>query len=143
MTTATDTGTTQIEIDWRARECIAQMERHVSMLLANYGPNHEWYRCAAETYGQCIGRIMAFPMGPVTRVFADGAPLSLYIITGDVHMGLIFRAVRRHCTREGCKAYANDDGHVWTYNRDDPRCEDHEWNYPLEAPTPGTWSTHT
>ncbi|WP_281273910.1 hypothetical protein [Actinomadura pelletieri] len=39
----------------------------------------------------------------------------------------------------------NDDGHAWTYLRDDPVCPDgdHTPSYPLDAPHPGIWQFHS
>lgn len=131
-----------IEVHKSASTRFAEMEAHLSALVAHYGPDHPGVHKALYSYARSVGRIMAFPMGD-TQVFSDSARLSLYVITGGIHMGVIFHADRRGCVNEGCRAFADDDGHVWFYNPEHPSCDDHAWSYPLDAPALGTWSTHT
>jgi hypothetical protein len=137
-------GTLHFEIHAAAREEIAAMDAHVSMLLGHFGPDHRFYRDAEMSLRQQLARLLAFPFGGHTQVFRDDR-LSLLVVSGGITGGLIFHGVHRSCIREGCRVYATDAGATYTYTGDAPRCEDgkHEWLYPLDWPTPGTWSFHT
>jgi hypothetical protein len=72
--------------------------------------------------------------------------LSLICTAGNrLVFGLIFHGRRRICTNTACEAYINDDGRVWScnYERFPPLDHEHTPSYPLDAPTPGTWSFHS
>lgn len=122
-----------------ARRTWQEMVFHTQKLANYFGPRSKEYVDAVAS----LAHISASLIGWGTlRVSKDG-DLSLFCNTGGFVFGLIWHGIQRRCTVEGCHAYANDDGHVWTYNRDHHRCDNHKWAFPLDAPRPGTWSFHS
>ena len=51
------------------------------------------------------------------------------------------------CLNHECKAVIDNDGRVWYYMpawaAESPCHDMHDLSYPLDAPTPGTWSFHS
>jgi hypothetical protein len=139
--TETKAAVSVLTVHDMARDEINRMSLHVEKMYAYYGASHEWSRRADGSLRRALATL--FGWGDL-NVYRDG-DLSLLCQSGSLTFGLIFHPVRRHCVREGCDMYANDDYTTWSYRRVDERtdCGDHEWLYPVDAPTPGDWSYHS
>lgn len=142
--TTTDTRpyTYEFTVSREAVDTISAMRDHVARLGAYYGQNSTEYRVASESLYRQLATLFGSPLAEKSRVSRDG-DLSLLVV-GGITFGVIWHGSRRHCTTDGCKAYVNDDGHVWTYSRDDAVLDhEHELSYALDAPQPGSWSFHS
>lgn len=127
-----------------AQETYQAMAFHVANLRAYYGDHNDWVTKAAESFAHTSASIVGWGNVTVTK---DG-PLSLFcqVRGGSFVFGIIFHAVHRSCTVEGCPMYANDNGAVWSYRPHDEikvQLHKHRWLYPIGAPAPGTWSFHS
>lgn len=125
----------------QAREEFVRMSEHVAALQAAYGHSSTWASAAALSLARASSSLHGWGDLRITR---DG-PLSLFCQSQSLVFGLIFHGISRRCTRDGCHAQINDDGHIWTYSTGQPVCADglHTPNYALDAPVPGTWSFHS
>lgn len=134
-----------LTVSREATDVIAAATRHCAELGRHFGTSSREYQDAAWSWQHNLTRMFSMAFGAQTRISRDG-DLSLLVssATGFTY-GIIFHPDRRRCTRPGCKAVINDDGHAWTYLPDDPACPDghHTPSYPLDAPQPGTWSFHS
>jgi hypothetical protein len=134
-----------LTVSREATDVIAAATRHCAELARHFGTGSRQYQDAARSWQDNLAAVFSMAFGANTRVIRDGE-LSLLVCsaTGFAY-GIIFHPDRRRCTRSGCKAVINDDGHAWTYLPDDAACrgEDHDPSYPLDAPQPGTWSFHS
>lgn len=134
-----------LTVSREAADVIAAATRHCGQLAHRYGATSPQYQDAARSWLHNLARLFAMDFGARTRVTRDGE-LSLLVCTSSgFTYGIIFHPDRRHCTRPGCHAVINDNGHAWTYQPDAPACPDgrHALSYPLDAPRPGTWSFHS
>lgn len=143
---STDTATIWTET---ARQRWRDMLAHCGKLGRTYGQQSKEYTEAVESLlNVTFGLLTGFDG---MRVMPDTADLSMFVDTGSFVFGIIWHPTRRHCTNEGCHAVINDDGRAWTYSGNGPMCQGptlpegslHEPSYPLWAPAPGTWSTHS
>ena len=134
-----------LTVSREATDVIAAAARHCTELARHFGTGSREYQDAAGSWLKNLTQMFSMAFGAQTRVSRDGE-LSLLVCsaTGFTY-GIIFHPDRRRCTRAGCKAVINDDGHAWTYMPDDATCPDghHAPSYPLDAPQPGTWSFHS
>lgn len=136
----------EMHVTKQAVDVILACNERVTAIGQFYGYDSDRYRKAEQSWRRNLSHLFNMFFGGESWISRDGE-LSLYTRTssGFVH-GLIFHAVRRGCTLDGCGAYANDDGHVWSYGTSgDTGILDHEhvWDYPLDAPAPGDWSFHS
>lgn len=134
-----------LTVSREAVDVIAAATRHCAELARHFGTSSREYQDAAWSWQHNLTRVFSMAFGAQTRVSRDGE-LSLLVCLGTgFTYGIIFHPDRRRCTRPGCKAVINDDGHGWTYMPDEPACTDgdHAPSYPLDAPQPGTWSFHS
>lgn len=148
VTTPLDTDTVFVWSD-TGRETLVRMAYHVAAVSSAYGPEHKWSIEIAASFAKAISSLHGFQH---LRIMKDG-DLSLFCNTTTPQQqaegrtglvfGIIFHAHRRYCTKDGCKALLSDEGVIWTYSANDPRCDDHTWAYPLGLPVPGTWSFHS
>lgn len=122
-----------------ARQTYVDMYNRVSGLKVFFGPESKQAREAQDSLAHVTVALLRWN---TLRVMKDGE-LSLLCSSGNYVFGVIFFAEKRRCLNEGCRALMDDNGSIWTYNHDDPRCDDHRWSHPLHAPTPGTWSIHS
>lgn len=153
--TATDTTapaedtrpyTHEMHVTREAVDVIARCNNRVTDIGRYFGESSEEYRKAEESWRHNLSHLFGMFFGSESWISRDG-DLSLFTRTSSrfVH-GLIFHAVPRRCTKDGCKAYAHDDGHVFhygTYDNTGVLDHEHEWSIPLDAPRPGTWSFHS
>jgi hypothetical protein len=121
---------------------IGAMYAHVDKLASHFGEHSDEYRVAAQSLARVMRQTVMAGFGNMASVSRDG-DLSLYVIEGTFHYGVIWHSVRRNCLTPGCLAYLNDDGTTWTYSRDHAVCDSHQPSYPLHFPHPGSWSTHS
>jgi hypothetical protein len=129
----------------RAIETIGQMYAHVGKLSDAYGPDDVRHLRAAGSLAHVMSGMVMKGFADTARVTRDG-DLSLYVVEGSFHYGVIWHGARRHCTVEGCEAYLNPDGTFYTYGLTAERkvCDGpHVPDYPYDAPAPGTWATHS
>lgn len=135
-----------MHVSREAVDVIQACNERVNQIGLHWGFDSDRYRRAEQTWRRNLSLMFLMSFGADTRVTKDG-PLSLFIATSSKFVyGLIFHAEQRACKLDGCKAYANDDGHVWHYGtRDNSGVLDHEhqWDYPLDWPAPGDWSFHS
>jgi hypothetical protein len=137
--------TTDFTISREAMDVMQAASNYCLKLRDYYGVSSKRYTMAVETWQRQITMVFARPMGAGVRVMKDN-DLSLVVSAASGFVfGLIFHGDKRHCTREGCMAFINDDGTTSKYRYDSPECTDgkHEPSYPLDAPQPGTWSFHS
>ena len=121
---------------------ISAMYEHVEKLSNAYGPDSAQHQRAAGSLARVMRQTVMAGFGSTADVSRDG-DLSLYVVEGTFHYGVIWHGVRRGCLTPGCKAYLNDDGTAWAYSRDHEMCDNHQPDYPLDFPHPGEWSTHS
>ena len=121
---------------------ISDMYLHVEKLSDAYGPDDVRHLKAAGTLARVMRQVVMAGFANEATVSRDGV-LSLYVVEGGFHYGVIWHSVRRACLTPGCKAYLNDDGTAWAYSRDHEMCDNHQPAYPLDFPPPGEWSTHS
>jgi len=134
-----------LTVSREATDVIAAATRHCDGLAGHFGAGSRQYQDAAQSWQHNLARLFAMDFGARTRITCDG-DLSLLVCTGSgFTYGIIFHPDRRRCTRPGCTAVINNDGHAWTYLPADPACPDgqHAPSFPLDAPQPGTWSFHS
>jgi hypothetical protein len=134
-----------LTVSREATDVIAAATRHCAELARHFGTGSREYQDAARSWQHNLTALFSMAFGAHTRVSRDGE-LSLLVCSAiGFTYGIIFHPDRRHCTRAGCRAVINDDGHAWTYLPDDTACPDgaHVPSYPLDAPQPGTWSFHS
>jgi len=128
-----------------ACDVIAAATSHCALLAQHFGEDSPEYHEAAGSWQRYLAGLFSMAFGAGTRIMRDG-PLSLLVCsaTGFTY-GLIFHPVMRRCSRTGCQAVIDDDGKAWTYMPGDPVCGDgpHVPSYPLDAPSPGSWSFHS
>lgn len=138
-TNSTETTMTLTET---AVETINAMQSHVGSLARHYGVDSTEHKEASRTL---LGALAGLFQWRDLSVWRDG-DLSLCANTANgFTFGVIFHAVKRSCTNEGCTMYASDNGDTWSYMSGERRhdCGSHAWSYPLDAPAPGTWSFHS
>lgn len=127
----------------QARETYQAMIWHVDQLGRAYGEEHKWTREAATSLAHVSSSIVGWGNVRVTR----DDTLSLFCqARGGFVFGIIFHGIARRCLVAGCTKYANDQGGLYHYgNRDQEQVQlhRHRWLYPLDAPTPGSWSFHS
>jgi hypothetical protein len=128
-----------------ARTEIQRAAARIAGLGSFFGERSPQYTKAATSWARVMASVFGMPWSESVRVSSDGSNSLGLIVTGGITMGVIFHADRRYCRKDGCHAVINDDGAAWTYSPGDAVCEDgqHDLAYPLDAPAPGTWSTHT
>lgn len=128
-----------------ATDTIADCQQHVAALGDYYGTDSPIYRQAAETLLQHVCRLFSMGFGATTQVHTDGLTrLSLFVVTGSGFVyGIIFHPQRRRCTTKDCGAFIDDDGTVHARGATPADGHEHVPSYPLDAPTPGTWSVHS
>ncbi|WP_147339714.1 hypothetical protein [Actinomadura spongiicola] len=128
-----------------ATDVIAAASAHCDRLGAAFGVGSPEYREAVTSWQHGLSRLFAMGLGARTYVTRDGELSLLVRCEPGFVYGIVFHPVQRRCTRDGCRAVINDDGHAWTYLRDDPKCPDgdHTPSYPLDAPHPGIWQFHS
>ena len=142
-----DLYTTDSATKWteQGRAEFARMADHVASLAIAYGPNHPWTRDAALSFAHVTGTIVGWGDATIRR---DG-PLSLVCSAVGMTIGVVFHRTWRGCTNvladgQKCHAVIEDSGKVWTFVTGSPMCTgEHTPEYPLYAPTPGTWATHS
>jgi len=124
---------------------IRDMSDHVEKLARYYGEADIRYLKAAASHRRVMTQIVMAGFADTAHVSRDGA-LSLYVSEGTFVYGVIWHAVKRKCTVQGCDAYLNDDGTFYTYTPTAERkvCDGpHVPDYPLDYPAPGEWSMHS
>lgn len=147
VTESTERSRTRIFFTDDARKVYVDMARHVMALSEAYGAEHPWTAAAALSYSLVAQRMLTFT-GTV-ELNSDG-PLSLIgfqsRVSGQFVFGVNWSPVKRGCKVEGCRWYANDKGQPWHYGlaADMPvPLHRHQWDYPIGAPAPGTWSVNS
>lgn len=126
-----------------ACDTISAMHSHVQALGRDWGERSPEYLTAAVSLARQLSSMFASPWRADTTVHRDG-PLSLIVHSGITY-GVIWHGKRRHCTTDGCHAWIEDDGKVWTWDRESAPILEHEHtpDYPLAAAQPGDWSFHS
>jgi hypothetical protein len=134
-----------LTVSREATDVIAAATRRCDDLGRHFGAGSRQYQDAARSWQHNLARLFAMDFGTHIRITRDG-DLSLLVCTDSgFSYGIIFHPDRRRCTRPGCTAVINNDGHALICQSDDPACPDgqHTPSYPLDAPQPGTWSFHS
>jgi hypothetical protein len=127
-----------------AVDVIAAASAHCARLGAYFGTNSHQYRDATCSWQRSLSTLFSMGLGAASTVSRDG-PLSLLVRTsGGYTYGIIFHPATRRCTNDGCTTWIYDTGHTHT-PPGGTACTDgqHTPAYPLDAPTPGTWSLHS
>lgn len=144
-------STTTFAVSEDAQEAIAAASNRVASIGEYFGFSSAQYIEAARTWQHALSNLFGRPWADQVRVFRDGPAGSVnLLVTGGMTLGIIFHQATRHCTNEGCSARIQDDGTVWTFNTGDRVCASpndgsprHNLSWPLDAPNPGSWSTHS
>jgi hypothetical protein len=133
-----------LEVSRDATDAIAAADNHIHALGSWYGRDSRVYLDALESWHRYLSRLFALGFGAHTRVSRDG-DLSLFVHTesGFVY-AVIFHSAHRRCTDPACGALIADDGTATAYSSTRPVLDhEHTPTYPLGAPRPGTWSSHS
>lgn len=144
MSTTTETTDYKMVVTPEAQTTLANMAERIGRLGTYYGLRSDEYMDTMASYGRVMDHLFGHPMSHDIRVMRD-SDMSLFVNAGYIVFGVIWNGKRRRCTRFDCGAQVNDDGSVWTYDKDRyPILDhDHDLSYPLDAPQPGTWSFHS
>jgi hypothetical protein len=128
-----------------ATDVITAASRRCADLAAYFGTGSRESREAARSWQHCLSQVFSMAFGPQTRIGCDGDLSLLASTASGFSYGIIFHRTPRRCTRDGCTAVIDDDGTARTQQPDAPACPDgqHAPSYPLDAPSPGTWSVHS
>jgi hypothetical protein len=135
----------RLDIGREAAATISACYVRLQALAEAYGADSAHYRDALISWTQQLTGLLTALPGRHQVVHPDG-PLSLYISTDDGHhYGIAFQPTARRCTVAGCHAIA-------AATSTEPRWQptvaatlvldhEHQPNYPLDGPHPGTWVT--
>jgi hypothetical protein len=146
MTTITEyMDKTDSAVIWtdQAREEYRRMAYQVANLSSYYGRSSNYHLEAAESFARVSESIVGW--GNI-RVGRDGDLSLICRQASGFTFGIVYHRVSRSCTVADCPKYMHDDGHVWSYERTDSKpvqLHRHQWLYPIDAPTPGSWSFHS
>lgn len=133
---------TVITVHDQATEVLGKMLDRVTEVGRYWGEDSPEHVKMAASYARGLYRLLIPGFSKAPRIFRDGE-LSLYIVDGTFHWGLIFHTKHRMCTV--CSAMLEASGSVRYQSQDKPRCADgeHVPDYPFDAPTLGEWSSHS
>ena len=133
-----------LQVSSEAIDAIDAADAHIHALGTWYGRDSDTYRDALESWHRHLSHLFALGFGAHTRVSRDG-DLSLFVHTGcGLVYAVIFHGQQRRCTDPACRALIADDGTATTYTSTKPVLDhEHTPTYPLGAPRPGTWSSHS
>jgi hypothetical protein len=131
-----------LEVSREAIDAIAAADAHIHALSTHYGRDPDTYLDALESWHRHLSHLFDLGFGAHTRVSRDG-DLSLFVHTAcGLVYAVIFHGQHRRCTDPACGALIADHGATSAFTS---TVLDHEHTptYPLGAPRPGTWSSHS
>ena len=133
-----------LEVSREAIDAIDAADTHIHALGEFYGRDSDTYLDALESWHRHLSHLYALGFGAHTRVSRDG-DLSLFVDTAcGLVYAVIFHGQQRRCADPACAALIADDGTATTYTSTKPVLDhEHTPTYPLDAPRPGTWSSHS
>ena len=133
-----------LEVSREAIDAIDAADAHIHALGTWYGRDSDTYLDALESWHRHLSHLFALGFGAHTRVSRDG-DLSLFVQTAcGLVYAVIFHRQYRRCTDPACGALIADDGTA-SASSSTGIVLDHEHTptYPLGAPRPGSWSSHS
>ena len=133
-----------LEVSLEAIDAIDAADAHLHELGTWYGRDSDTYLDALESWHRHLSHLFALGFGAHTRVSRDGQ-LSLFVQTAcGLVYAVIFHGEYRRCTDPACAALIADDGTACAYTSTSTVLDhEHTPTYPLGAPRPGTWSSHS
>jgi hypothetical protein len=135
--------TLELRITREATDVIAACEARVEALGDHYGRQSDIYLTAQTSWRRHLTRLFSINAGAQSHITKDG-DLSLLVQTSSgLVYGLIHHGLPRTCAEDGCAARIRDDGTVWSHPDATVLDHNHTPSYPLDAPQPGQWTTHS
>jgi hypothetical protein len=126
-----------------AIDVLTDCRQHLDRLRLAYGDTSAFYLDALHSWDQALHLVLTINAGASTTVDKDDE-LSLIARTGSgLIYAVIFRPTRRRCTVIGCHIPIADDGTTPPDDDTPTAVHEHQPNYPLTGPQPGTWSLHS
>jgi hypothetical protein len=133
-----------LQVSREAIDAIAAADAHIHALATHYGRDSDTYLDALDSWHRHLSHLFALGFGAHTRISRDG-DLSLFVRTAcGLVYAVIFHGEDRRCTDPACRALIGDDGTTPAYSSTSTVLDhEHTPTYPLGAPRPGTWSSHS